>query len=42
MQLTEDILDVTKIENGSFRLKKEKFDLNKMIMEILDEDPSKN
>ena len=37
MQLTEDILDVTKIENGSFRLKKEKFDFNKMIMEILDE-----
>ena len=37
MQLTEDILDVTKIENGSFRLKEEKFDLNKMIMEILDE-----
>ncbi|MFZ0554499.1 MAG: HAMP domain-containing sensor histidine kinase [Nitrososphaeraceae archaeon] len=35
MQLTEDILDVTKIENGSFRLKKEKFDFNKMIMEIL-------
>ena len=42
MQLTEDILDVTKIENGSFRLKKEKFDLNKMIMEILDQVPSKN
>ena len=37
MQLTEDILDVTKIESGSFRLKKEKFDFNKMIMEILDE-----
>ncbi len=37
MQLTEDILDVTKIESGSFHLKKEKFDFNKMIMEILDE-----
>ena len=37
MQLTEDILDVTKIESGSFLLKKEKFDLNKMIIEILDE-----
>jgi two-component system sensor histidine kinase VicK len=37
MQLTEDILDVTKIESGSFHLKKEKFDFNKMIMELLDE-----
>ena len=37
MQLTEDILDVTKIESGSFALRKEKFDFNKMIMEILDE-----
>ena len=37
MQLTEDILDVTKIESGSFALRKEKFDFDKMIMEILDE-----
>lgn len=37
MQLTEDILDVTKIESGSFLIKKEKFDLNKMMIEILDE-----
>ena len=37
MQLTEDILDATKIESGSLILKKEKFDLNKMIMEILSE-----
>jgi signal transduction histidine kinase len=37
MQLTEDILDVTKIESGSFHLKKEKFDFNKMITELLDE-----
>jgi signal transduction histidine kinase len=37
MQLTEDILDVTKIESGSFHLKKEKFDFNKMILELLDE-----
>ena len=37
MQLTEDILDVTKIESGSFHLKKEKFDFTKMIMELLDE-----
>jgi signal transduction histidine kinase len=37
MQLTEDILDVTKIESGSFRLKTEKFDFNKMIIELMDE-----
>jgi signal transduction histidine kinase len=37
MQLTEDILDVTKIESGSFLLKKVKFDLNEMIIEILNE-----
>ncbi|MFZ0555362.1 MAG: HAMP domain-containing sensor histidine kinase [Nitrososphaeraceae archaeon] len=37
IQLTEDILDVTKIESGSLILKKEKFDLSKMIMEISDE-----
>jgi signal transduction histidine kinase len=37
MQLTEDILDVTKIESGSFHLKKEKFDFNRMILELLDE-----
>ena len=37
MQLTEDILDATKIESGSFHLKKEKFDFNKMILELMDE-----
>jgi signal transduction histidine kinase len=37
MQLTEDILDVTKIESGSFHLKNEKFDFNKMLVELLDE-----
>ncbi|HZD35565.1 MAG TPA: HAMP domain-containing sensor histidine kinase [Nitrososphaeraceae archaeon] len=37
MQLTEDILDVTKIESGSLLLKKEKFDLNEMILELLNE-----
>jgi signal transduction histidine kinase len=37
MQLTEDILDVTKIESGSFLLKKVRFDFNEMINEILDE-----
>ena len=37
MHLTEDILDVTKIESGSFHLKTEKFDFNKMIIELMDE-----
>jgi signal transduction histidine kinase len=37
MQLTEDILDATKIESGSLILKKEKFDLDKLIIEILNE-----
>ena len=36
-QLTEDILDVTKIESGAFHLKTEKFDFNKMIIELMDE-----
>jgi len=36
-QLAEDILDVTKIESGSLFLKKEKFNLKEMIMEILGE-----
>jgi hypothetical protein len=36
-KLTEDILDVTKIECGSLLLKKEKFDLCMMIKEILGE-----
>jgi signal transduction histidine kinase len=34
-KLAEDILNVAKIESGSFFLKKEKFDLKKMITEIL-------
>jgi signal transduction histidine kinase len=33
-QLTEDILDVTKIERNSFQLKKEKFRLTEIIMNI--------
>jgi signal transduction histidine kinase len=36
-RLTEDILDVTKIESGSLFLKKEKFNLKEMIMEVLSE-----
>ncbi len=35
MKLAEDILNVTRIESGSFSLKKEKFNLNEMIKEIL-------
>jgi two-component system, OmpR family, sensor histidine kinase VicK len=34
-QLTEDILDVTKIESQSLQLKKEKFNLNEVIMSVL-------
>jgi signal transduction histidine kinase len=37
MQLTEDILDVTKIESGSFLLTRVIFDFNEMIIEILNE-----
>ncbi len=36
-QLAEDILDVAKIEGGSLFLKKEKFNINEMITEILSE-----
>ena len=34
-KLAEDVLNVARIESGSFFLKKEKFDLKKMITEIL-------
>jgi signal transduction histidine kinase len=37
MQLAEEILDVTRIESGSFSLKKEKFNLKKLITDILQE-----
>ena len=37
MQLVEDVLDVTRIESGSFFLHKEKFNLKEMITEILRE-----
>jgi signal transduction histidine kinase len=36
-RLTEDILDVTKIESQSLQLKKERFDLNEVITNILAE-----
>ena len=35
LKLAEDILNVAKIESGSFFLKKEKFDLKQMIIEII-------
>ena len=35
--LTEDILDVAKIESGSFLLKKERISLNKIIPGIIAE-----
>jgi signal transduction histidine kinase len=34
-RLTEDILDVTKIESNSLQLKKERFNLNEVIMSVL-------
>ena len=36
-QLTEDILDVTRIESGSLRLNLEKFNLNQVISDIVDD-----
>ncbi|HET9806394.1 MAG TPA: HAMP domain-containing sensor histidine kinase, partial [Nitrososphaeraceae archaeon] len=35
MKLAEDILNVARIESGSFFLKKEKFDISEMIAEIM-------
>ena len=34
-RLTEDILDVTKIESQSLKLNKEKFDINKKILNVI-------
>jgi K+-sensing histidine kinase KdpD len=34
-RVTENILDVTRIESGSFGLKKELFDLDEVIMAVL-------
>ena len=36
-RVTENVLDVTRIESGSFGLKKELFDLNEVIMAVLAE-----
>src|ERR1051326_5682290 len=36
-RLTEDILDVTRIENQSLNLKKERFNLNDMIVNAIDD-----
>ncbi|MGC2429332.1 MAG: hypothetical protein WA421_20035, partial [Nitrososphaeraceae archaeon] len=35
--LTSDILDVTRIESGSLRLNLEKFNLNQVISDIIDD-----
>jgi signal transduction histidine kinase len=37
LHLTEDILDVTKIESQSLKLKKERFDLNDVIINAMDD-----
>jgi signal transduction histidine kinase len=37
MQLTESILDVTKIENQSLVLKKERFDLNDIVINVMND-----
>jgi len=36
-RLSEDILDVAKIENSYLKLKKEKFDLNELILSVIDD-----
>jgi signal transduction histidine kinase len=36
-RLTEDILDVTKIESQSLKLNKEKFDINKKILNVIND-----
>jgi signal transduction histidine kinase len=36
-RLTEDILDVTKIESQSLKLNKEKFDINKKILDVIND-----
>jgi signal transduction histidine kinase len=41
MQISEDVLDVARIESGSFSLNKEKFNLNELIIEILKESEQK-
>ena len=42
LKLTEDVLDVAKIESGNLTLNKEKFNLKEMIIEILREYESKD
>jgi signal transduction histidine kinase len=41
-QLIEDILDVTRIESQSLRLKKERFSLNDLILTVISEHKSQN
>jgi signal transduction histidine kinase len=37
LQLTEDILDVTRIESDTLKLRKEKFNLNDVILNVVDD-----
>ena len=37
MKLAEDILNVARIESGSFFLKKERFDIGELISEIMND-----
>jgi signal transduction histidine kinase len=38
LQLTEDILDVTRIESHTLKLRKERFNLNDAILDVIDDD----
>lgn len=38
LQLTEDILDVTRIESHTLKLKKERFNLNDAILDVIEDD----
>jgi two-component system sensor histidine kinase VicK len=37
-QLTEDILDVTRIESNTLKLRKERFNLNEAILDVIEDD----
>ena len=41
-QLADDIVDVTKIESNSLNLKKEQFDINKKILNIINDIEKQN
>ena len=38
LQLTEDILDVTRIESNTMKLRKERFNLNDAILDVIEDD----